>query len=241
MTEKELEIKNKCEKDILFFITQCKYKTESFVLRSYQENVIEQINNHKYNVGLISRQVGLTTIAAFLIVHDLCFGNNKTTFLVATKKECAAEILNKVKMILMGLPFYLRPDFNESNECITTNNGKFICTATFKLINTINTIDFLIIDDATWADIKKVEDKLKDKLTSETKYLYYSSYDGSENNQFYKLYKDAVKGINLFKPFTIHYTAVPGRDDNWKYNMIKMLGGKELGFKKFAHQYDLEF
>ena len=40
-------------------------------------------------------------------------------------------------------------------------------------------------------------------------------------NMFYKLWHDAERGKNDYKPLEVHWSAVPGRDAKWKEETIR--------------------
>jgi len=55
-------------------------------------------------------------------------------------------------------------------------------------------------------------------------------------NLFYKLWTGAVTGTNEFKPFTIHWSDVPGRDEEFK-----QVTQKNIGDKAWEQEYELNF
>lgn len=55
-------------------------------------------------------------------------------------------------------------------------------------------------------------------------------------NHYYKLWNDAEQGINAYKPFSAHWSDVPGRDDSWAQEQLKLLGPI-----KFAQEVECQF
>ena len=55
-------------------------------------------------------------------------------------------------------------------------------------------------------------------------------------NHYYRLWSDAEKGRNEFKPLRVDWTMVPGRDENWKRETIA-----NTSEEAFAQEQDLEF
>lgn len=55
-------------------------------------------------------------------------------------------------------------------------------------------------------------------------------------NLFYKIYTDAVNGLNEFKPLKFTWEARPDRDEKWKQTTLKNISAKQ-----FAVEFDCEF
>lgn len=56
-------------------------------------------------------------------------------------------------------------------------------------------------------------------------------------NKFYELFTGAEQGTNSFIPTRVYCWQVPGRDEKWKENEIRMLGSLKL----FMQEYELSF
>ena len=68
----------------------------------------------------------------------------------------------------------------------------------------------------------------------ETKIMMVSTPKGL--NHFYKLWKDAERGRNLYKPFKITWRDVPGRDEAWKERTIQ-----NTGERQFMQEHEVNF
>lgn len=55
-------------------------------------------------------------------------------------------------------------------------------------------------------------------------------------NQFYKIWSDAEKGKNSYKPYKVHWSEMPGRDDAWAEEQIR-----NTSQRQFDQEYNLEF
>lgn len=66
----------------------------------------------------------------------------------------------------------------------------------------------------------------------ETKIIMVSTPNGM--NLFHKFWSDAERGHNDFKPLFVHWSEVPNRDEKWKQDTIRNIGGPE----KFAQEYE---
>jgi hypothetical protein len=70
---------------------------------------------------------------------------------------------------------------------------------------------------------------------SDTKVIITSTPNGV-GNMFYKLWQGAIQNANSFKPFTIKWFEVPGRDEAWKQQTIE--NTSELQFRQ---EFAVEF
>lgn len=237
LTEEELEIKELCKNDFTFFVENfCKFTKNDFSkLYPFQENILEQVKENQYNIGLVSRQVGMSTMTAFIIAYELCFESDKNILLVSHKLVVSSEILERVENILLNLPFFLKPALvtNSQTMLMNENNCKVTVTGRGHLALG-SSIDFLIINDAAFVDFDKIMTNLAPCFKENCKHLYYSSHKGF--NSFYELYLKSVAGFNNFKHFTVHWWDVPNRDDKWKETQIEL-----MGLEKFQQQYELKF
>ena len=68
-----------------------------------------------------------------------------------------------------------------------------------------------------------------------TKLIIVSTPNGM--NLFHKFWSEAQSGDNDFKPLFVHWSDVPGRDERWKEDTARNIGGPE----KFAQEYECSF
>ena len=55
-------------------------------------------------------------------------------------------------------------------------------------------------------------------------------------NMFYKMWTDAINKKNTFKPIEVHWSEVPGRDEEWKKQTIK-----NTSESQFQTEFECEF
>ena len=67
-----------------------------------------------------------------------------------------------------------------------------------------------------------------------TKVIIISTPNGM--NMFYKLWHDAERGKNDYKPLEVHWSAVPGRDAKWKEETIR-----NTSERQFTQEFECEF
>ena len=106
------EIK-KCGSDPIYFLKN--YVKISHPLKGYvpfttfafQDDLLKSFNDHRYNIILKSRQLGVSTIVAGYAAWLMMFRREKQVMVVATKFKTAANIVIKVKKMLKSIPEWL--------------------------------------------------------------------------------------------------------------------------------------
>ena len=130
---KEAQIKEilKCAKDPVYFInTYCKIQhptkgTLPFKTYPFQDKCINDFINHRFNIVLKSRQLGLSTVSAAYVLWFILFSKDKNVLVTATKMPVAQNFIQKVKFALSNLPKWLvLPQITgETKQSISFSNG----------------------------------------------------------------------------------------------------------------------
>ena len=104
----------KCGKDSSYFINN--YAKISHPLKGlipfktypYQDDILNDFNDHRFVIALKARQLGISTITAAYIVWLMLFYRDKNVLVIATKFATAANLVKKVKNIMQNVPPWLR-------------------------------------------------------------------------------------------------------------------------------------
>ena len=227
MTPEEQQEYIRCALDIHYFTEQyCKTKREdgsigSIKLRDYQEEILDNFVNNRFNILMASRQVGKTVSSAIFILHTILFNNDKNVMIVANKGDTAVEIVDKVKSIYTLLPFYLKPGVKTWNQkSLTFENGCRIKTSARTKTPAIGfTIDLLYLDEFAHIPSNIIEPYYTAAFPTvsavqNSKIIITSTPNGM--NLFHKLLTDAERPDgdpqkNNYKPFRVYWYQVPGR------------------------------
>ena len=122
---KERQVKEiiRCGKDPLYFINQhakivhTSRGTIPFKTYPFQDECIRQFLDHRFNVVLKGRQLGMSTLTASYAVWLALFHKDKKILIIANKLDIAVNFMKKVKGILQGLPKWLvLPDIVSNNR-----------------------------------------------------------------------------------------------------------------------------
>ena len=66
----------------------------------FQEECVEEFSEHRFNIILKARQLGISTTAAAYISWMLLFHRDKNVLVMATKFGTASNLVKKVKSII---------------------------------------------------------------------------------------------------------------------------------------------
>ena len=70
----------------------------------FQRELLNDCNDHRFNIVLKARQLGISTIVAGYVVWLMMFHRDKNVLVVATKYTTASNLVKKVKAIIKRLP-----------------------------------------------------------------------------------------------------------------------------------------
>lgn len=185
-----------------------------FKMFDYQEQMVRDYLDHRFNVILKARQLGISEVTASYAAWLMLFHRNKNILVMATKAETAKNIIKKVKMALKKLPDWLRiSEITTDNRLsVELSNGSQIkAIASSDDAGRSEALSLLIIDEAAF--VKNLEDLwtgLLPTVTAGGKIIILSTPNGV-GNLFHKVYTDAVSGNNEFHPNKLMWWVHPER------------------------------
>lgn len=194
--------------------------------------------NHRYYTNDILSHNSITTLAWLL--HYALFNSDKTIAVLANKGSTAREMLGRITLMLENIPFFMQPGCKSLNKGSIhfSNNSKIIAASTSSssirgfAINCVYLDEFAFVPnaDAFYTSTYPVISS-----GDSTKIIITSTPNGI-GNLFHRIWERAVQGLNEYKPIKIHWSDVPGRDENWKKETIA--NTSELQFRQ---EFETEF
>jgi hypothetical protein len=186
-----------------------------------------------------SRQTGTGKVSMLLFIHEILFNINRSIIVFNNKSAESVELSNIFKDIYKSLPFFLQVGVSiwNSNKIVFENGGKILFKTYTKEIFIDSNFDIWFLND--FAKISNIENFYKSiypiiSVLKNCRLIISSPPNGM--NLFYELIQGSESGENSFKLIKTYWWQVPNRDDEWKRNVIKMVG-KYV----FAQDYDLFF
>ena len=250
-TPEEWEELRKCKDDVSYFISNyCKIQTNDGLflikdlggLRDFQDEIIVSFDNNNKNVLMASRQTGKTVTSALFILWFLLFQLDKTALVVADNFTTTRELLDKFRITLDNLPFFMKPGILHINTGnIKFDNGSRIVGRTTTKKSGIGlTVNLLYIDEFAHIDGAKLDEFYRAVFPTVTadpnsKIIITSTPNG--RNKFYDIWTDALSGKSSYIPLRVDWWQVAGHDEEWKLQTIADLGSIE----DFNQEYGLQF
>lgn len=199
-----------------------------FNLYPFQEKTLYQIQTHRHNIILKSRQLGISTLSASYSLWMALFHPDKEVLVVATKQDTAKKLLTKVRVMYENLPVWLKKqeDTEENNKLSIrfTNGSQIVAASSSSDVGRGAANSLVIIDEAAF--ITGFDEKwsaLQQTLSTGGDIIVLSTPNG-KGNFFHKTWVGAVSGDNPFHPIKLHWTVHPERDQSWRDEQDKLLG-----------------
>ena len=245
-TRSEILEMKKCAEDVSYFAKYCKVMTDIGLdyigLRDYQTSVLREYQNHRFNIFLAPRQVGKSITSSIILVWYLLFNHDKNAMILANVGDTAEELMDKIKTIIKGLPFYMKPGMVVNNVMtMRFDNGcRVLANTTTKTSGIGFTIHFLYMDEFAHINSNFIEAFFRSTYptvssSDVSRIIITSTPNGM--NKFYEIYQGALTGENSFNPIRVDWWQVPGRDDEWKKREIGNLGSEELFNQEYGNQF----
>lgn len=214
----------KCGKDpIYFFNNYLKIQHPvkgliNFNTFPFQDDCVQDFIDHRFNIILKSRQIGMSTLSAAYAVWLALFQKDKNILIIATKMSVAQQFITKVKVMIRSLPAWLvLPQ-------IVTNNKQLLEFSHGSTIKAISTSDdagrsealsLLIIDEAAFVrNFDTIWTGIYPTISTGGRVIVLSTPNGV-GGQYYKLYTDGEAGLNEFNAIRLPWTVHPERDQEW--------------------------
>jgi len=214
----------KCGKDPDFFINS--YARISHPIKGlvpfktydFQTQLLKDFNDHRFNVILKGRQLGISTITAAYVSWMMLFHRDKNILVMATKFQTAANLVKKVKAIIKNLPEWMQIaniSIDNRTSFELSNGSQIKASTTSADAGRSEALSLLVIDEA--AHVEGLEDLwtgLYPTLSTGGRCIALSTPNGV-GNWFHQTYTDAAAGINDFFPTVLPWDVHPDRDQEW--------------------------
>lgn len=227
----------KCGKDPVYFMNKyCKIQHPmkgliDFNTFPFQDDCVKDFNDHRFNIVLKSRQLGLSTLTAAYAVWQSIFYKDKNILIIATKLSVAQNFIRKVKTYLAYLPKWLLvPQITANNkQQVEFSNGSQIkAVPTSEDAGRSEALTLLIVDEAAFVrNFDELWMGLYPTLSTGGRAILLSTPNGV-GGQYYDLYKKAELGQNKFNHIKLMWDVHPERDYEWYEKETKNMSEKQI-------------
>lgn len=192
-----------------------------------------------YTNGILSHN---TITVAIYIVWYILTNTEKNVMIISQNGDKVKELMDKIKVIVKGLPFYMKPGIITNNvmTMVFDNGCKIHAQTTSGNSGASFTVHLLYIDEFALISKSYLDEFYRAVYptisSSEISRILITSTPRGMN-KFYDIYANAVNGVNTYNPIRVDWYDVPGRDENWKRDTIADLGSEEDFNQEFGNQF----
>ena len=207
----------------------------------FQEKLINNFHNNRFNICKMPRQTGKSTTVVSYLLHYLIFNDSVNIGILANKAATARELLSRLATAYENLPKWMQQgiiSWNKGN--IELENGsKILAASTSASAVRGMSFNILFLDEFAFVPNHIADSffaSVYPTITSgkSTKVIIVSTPHGM--NHFYRMWHDAEKGRNEYVPTDVHWSEVPGRDEVWKAQTIA-----NTSEQQFKIEFECEF
>jgi len=227
----------KAGKDPVYFTTNyCRISHPQrglipFKAYDYQQELLKDFNDYRFNIILKARQLGISTITAAYIAWLMLFHRDKNILVVATKLQTATNLVKKVKAIIKHLPDWMRiSDIEIDNRTsFELKNGSQIKgSSTSGDAGRSEALSLLVVDEA--AHVEKLAElwtALYPTLSTGGRCIALSTPNGV-GNWFHQNCVEAEAGTNAFHMTTLLWDVHPDRGKTWFEKETKNMSKRQI-------------
>jgi len=246
-TEEQVQEYIKCSQNPVYFaikyikIVNVDKGLMPFEMWDFQKEMIQLFHENRFVITKCPRQVGKTTTSVAYLLWLTLFTDSQNIAVLANKGSLAREILGKYQLAYENLPMWLQQGvvtWNKGNVELE-NGSKIIAASTSSSAVRGGSFNVVFLDEFAFVPANIANEFFNSVYPvissgTTTKIIIVSTPNGM--NLFYKLWMDAIGKKNGYKPFQIHWSMVPGRDQKWKEETIK-----NTSEEQFRQEFECEF
>lgn len=237
----------KCKKNPVYFaknyikIVSLDEGEIPFNMYKFQEKLIENFHENRFNICRMPRQTGKSTTCVSYLLHYAVFNDNVNIAILANKASTAQDLLGRLQFAYEKLPKWMQQGIVSWNKrSLELENGsKIIAASTSASAVRGGSYNVIFLDEFAFIPNHIADDffaSVYPTISSgkSTKVLIVSTPKGM--NHFYRMWHDAEKGKNEYIPTDVHWSEVPGRDAKWKAQTIA-----NTSEQQFKVEFECEF
>ena len=209
-----------------------------FDLYDYQDDMLGEFKEHRYNIILKSRQLGISTLSAGYALWMMLFNADKNILVIAKDKDTAKNLVTKVRVMYHNLPQWLKTKLDEDNKLsLRFSNGSQIkAVAATQEAGRSEALSLLVLDEAAFIEhAESIWTAAQQTLATGGDCITLSTPNGV-GNWFQRQWVEAVDGVNGFNTIKLHWTVHPERDESWRKDQDRVLGPSQA-----AQECDADF
>jgi hypothetical protein len=237
----------KCKEDPVYFaknyikIVSLDHGLIPFELYPFQEKLISRFHQHRFNICKMPRQTGKSTTCVSYLLHYALFNDNVNIAILANKASTARDLLQRLQLAYENLPKWMQQGVLQWNRgSLELENGsKVLAASTSASAVRGGSYNIIFLDEFAFIPNHIADDffaSVYPTISSgqSTKVIIVSTPRGM--NHFYRMWHDSERSKNEYIPTEVHWSEVPGRDENWKAQTIA-----NTSEQQFKVEFECEF
>ena len=195
-------------------------------LYDFQKDMIGTFHNNRFTICKLPRQSGKSTTIIAYLLHYVLFNPSVNVAILANKAATARDLLGRLQLAYEHLPKWLQQGVMSWNKgSLELENGsKILASSTSASAVRGGSYNIIFLDEFAYVPSNVAEQFFSSVYPTissgkTTKVMIVSTPHGM--NMFYKLWTDAENQRNTYIPIEVHWSEVPGRDEEWKKETIK--------------------
>ena len=246
-TKEQVEEFSLCMKDPIYFIKNY-IKIVSldeglvpFDLYDFQKEMVGTFHSNRFTICKLPRQSGKSTTIISYLLHYVLFNDSVNVAILANKAATARDLLGRLQLAYEHLPKWLQQGVMSWNKgSLELENGsKILASSTSASAVRGGSYNIIFLDEFAYVPSNVAEQFFSSVYPTissgkTTKVMIVSTPHGM--NMFYKLWVDAEEGRNTYVPIEVHWSEIPGRDEEWKKETIK-----NTSLQQFQTEFECEF
>jgi len=246
-TKDQIEEFIKCKDDPVYFarnyirIVSLDEGLVPFEPYKFQEKLISRFHKNRFNICMMPRQTGKSTTSVSYLLHYIVFNDSVNVGILANKASTARELLSRLQLAYENLPKWMQQGIIAWNKgsMELENGSKVLAASTSASAVRGMSFNILFLDEFAFVPNHIADSffaSVYPTITSgkSTKVIMVSTPHGM--NHFYRMWHDAERGQNEYVPTSVHWSEVPGRDEQWREQTIK-----NTSENQFKVEFECEF
>ena len=212
-----------------------------FDLYDFQEKLIRNFHESRFNICKMPRQTGKSTTCVSYLLHYAVFNDNVNIAILANKASTARDLLGRLQLAYENLPKWMQQGIIAWNKgSLELENGsKISANSTSSSAVRGGSYNVIFLDEFAFIPNHIADDffaSVYPTISSgqSTKVIIVSTPRGM--NHFYRMWHDSERGKNEYVPTEVHWSEVPGRDEAWREQTIA-----NTSEQQFKVEFECEF
>lgn len=221
----------RCAADPVYFakkyikIVTLDHGLQPFKMWDFQERMLRDFHNYRFNICKLPRQVGKSTTVVAYLLHYMIFNADSNIAILSNKAASSRDILRRFQTAYENLPKWLQQGVLSWNRGSLELENKSTIYAESTSASSVRgrSYNIIFLDEFAFVPNQLAESFFNSVYPTiisgeQSKVIIVSTPLGM--NHFYRMWMKAKTGESQYNPIEIRWNDVPGRDEKFKQETI---------------------